>query len=382
MSDGTPKSGSGDAVRRRLVVGCMTGTSIDGLDVAMVEVRGTGLELSASVVGTSSVDLGAVRDRLRALADGAAMTAGEIAEVTLEFSRLHADAIGALLNGRRADLVCVHGQTVFHRPPLSWQLLNPWPIARTLRAPVVFDLRGADVASGGQGAPITPIADAVLLGSCASLAAGFAVVNLGGFANFTAMPAAGGRAISARLSEIRGGDLCVCNQLLDRLARLRFGLAYDHDGERASRGVVSARESERLGKLLRAAQSKGTRSLGSGDECFGWVEESRSMSGEDAAATACDAIGSVIGESLRGVPTVLLAGGGAGNRALASAIARHVEPGVRVGMLDEEGIAATHREAIEFAILGALCEDGVPITLPGITGVPDASVLSGAWARV
>jgi anhydro-N-acetylmuramic acid kinase len=119
------------------------------------------------------------------------------------------------------------------------------------------------------------------------------------------------------------------------------------------------------------------RSLGTGDESFAWVEETRSLSGDDAAATACEAIGRVIGESLRGFATVLLAGGGARNRALVAAIGRHAG---RVRLIDEFGIAATHREAIEFAVLGALCEDRVAITLPAVTGVPEPAPISGAWA--
>lgn len=364
--------------RVRRVVGCMTGTSVDGLDVALVDVRGTGLEMVCRVVRLGTRELGTLQKPLRALADGAAMTAGAIATLAHDFGVLHAEAIAELLAGERADLVCVHGQTVFHTPPVSWQLLNPWPIVRRIGARMVYDLRGADLAAGGQGAPITPIADAVLLGSRAELANGFAVVNLGGFANYTAVPAAGGKMLAERLGAIRGGDVCVCNQLLDRIARERLGVAFDADGARATAGRVDAAACERLVAMIRPRE-KG-RSLGTGDESFAWVEETRSLSGDDAAATACEAIGRVIGESLRGFATVLLAGGGARNKALAAAIARHGKgSGGQVRLIDEFGIAATHREAIEFAVLGALCEDRVAITLPAVTGVSVAPI-SGAWA--
>lgn len=375
-------SGAGASTERvRRVVGCMTGTSIDGLDLALVEIRGTGLEMRCRVLRLGTRELGALQRPLRAFADGAAMTAGAIATMAHDFGVLHAEAIAELLAGERTDLVCVHGQTVFHKPPVSWQLLNPWPIVQRIGARVVYDLRGADLAAGGQGAPITPIADAVLLGSrpefVGGLASGFAVVNLGGFANYTAVAAAGGNTLAERLSTIRGGDVCVCNQLLDRIARERLGVAFDADGERASAGRVDAAACERLVALIRPRHAG--RSLGTGDESFAWVDETRaSLGGDDAAATACDAIGRVIAESLRGVETVLLAGGGARNRTLAAAIARHSQGG-RVGMIDDFGIAATHREAIAFAVLGALCEDRVAITLPSVTGVGVAPI-SGAWA--
>lgn len=368
--------------RVRRVVGCMTGTSIDGLDLALVEICGTGLEMRCRVLRLGTRELGALQQPLRAFADGAAMTAGEVATLAHDFGVLHAEAIAELLAGERADLVCVHGQTVFHKPPVSWQLLNPWPIVQRVGARVVYDLRGADLAAGGQGAPITPIADAVLLGSrpefVGGLASGFAVVNLGGFANYTAV-AAGGKALAERLGTIRGGDVCVCNQLLDRVARERLGVAFDADGKRASAGRVDAAACERLVALIRPRHAG--RSLGTGDESFAWVEETRaSLGGDDAAATACDAIGRVIAESLRGVETVLLAGGGARNRALAAAISRHgARHGAQVQLIDAFGIAATHREAIEFAVLGALCEDRVAITLPSVTGVGVAPI-SGAWA--
>lgn len=364
--------------RVRRVVGCMTGTSIDGLDVALVEVLGTGLEMRCRVLRLGTRELGALQRPLRSLADGAAMTAGEIATVAHDFGVLHGDAIAELLGSESADLVCVHGQTVFHKPPVSWQLLNPWPIVRRVGARVVYDLRGADLAAGGQGAPITPLADAVLLGLRQELASGFAVVNLGGFANYTAMEGtAGSQAIEERLGTARGGDLCVCNQLLDRVAQERLGVGFDEDGERAGAGRVNGAEVERLAEMIRPGSTG--RSLGTGDEFFAWVDQTRhTLSGDDAAATACEAIGRIIGESMHGSATVLLAGGGARNRSLTAAIARHAR-GASVRPIDEFGIAATHREAIEFAVLGALCEDRVAITLPAVTGVSVAPI-SGAWA--
>lgn len=377
-------SGAGASTERvRRVVGCMTGTSIDGLDVALVEIRGTGLGMQCRLVRLGTRELGALQSPLRALADGAAMTAGQIATLAHDFGVLHAEAIEHVLTSPwasgRADLVCVHGQTVFHKPPVSWQLLNPWPIVRRVGARVVYDLRGADLAAGGQGAPITPIADAVLLGSHRNLAGGFAVVNLGGFANYTAVPAAGEKTLAQRLDTVRGGDLCVCNQLLNRIARERLGVPFDADGLNASAGRVDAPACERLVAMIRPRECG--RSLGTGDESFAWVEQTRaSLGGDDAAATACEAIGRVIADSLRGLETVLLAGGGARNNALAAAIARNCQgSGGRVRVIDDFGIAATHREAIEFAVLGALCEDRVAITLPSVTGVSVAPI-SGAWA--
>jgi anhydro-N-acetylmuramic acid kinase len=172
-------------VGTRRVVGCMTGTSLDGIDLALVEVTGTGLGMSARFARGLSAPLGPAADSLRALAAQEPMTAGQVARLSLQFAAAHAQALTDLLGGERSDLVCIHGQTVFHAPPASWQLLNPFPIARAASAPVVYDLRQADLAAGGQGAPITPIADFVLFRHAQESRA---VVNLGGFCNVTLLP--------------------------------------------------------------------------------------------------------------------------------------------------------------------------------------------------
>lgn len=133
----------------------MTGTSLDSLDVALVEIHGTGLELRADVVRCLTRPLGSLTGPLRALAAQQPATAGRISTLARELATLHVYALHELVGEEPVDLIAVHGQTVFHHPPASWQLINPAPIAQALRTPVVFDLRAADLAAGGQGAPIT-----------------------------------------------------------------------------------------------------------------------------------------------------------------------------------------------------------------------------------
>src|SRR5262245_35495304 len=146
----------------RRVIGCMTGTSLDGLDVALVEIEGNGLGMKARVKAWNSHKLGPAGPSLRTLAAQEPLMAGDIAQAMHDFAALHAEACLEGAEGAPVDLVCVHGQTVFHKPPLSWQVMQPAPIARAMKCPVVYDLRAADLAAGGQGAPITPIADWVL----------------------------------------------------------------------------------------------------------------------------------------------------------------------------------------------------------------------------
>lgn len=367
------------AVQSRLVVGCMTGTSIDAIDCALVRIEGRGLELRASLVRGASRSLGTLREPLRALAEQKPVSAGEIARIALQFGALHAETIADLLGADRAHLVCVHGQTVFHAPPASWQLMNPWPIVHKLKVPVVFDLRGADLAAGGQGAPITPLADQILLAGRPELARGCCVLNLGGFANATLLA---GRTETA--DGVRGFDICACNQLLDRIARETMTREFDEDGREAAKGWVDAAAGTELAKLL-SESGTSPRSLGTGDESFSWLERYRSrITAQDLAATACDAIASVIARHCSNSGPMLLAGGGSRNRALFSALVRHAGangvPSVHIS--DDFGLSSEYREAMEFAVLGALCQDRVAITLPGVTGVRSPAPISGAWAGI
>lgn len=359
----------------RLVVGCMTGTSIDGLDVALVRVRERGLEMTGELVRASAHALGDLGPRLRALAEQLPISAGEIAALSQEFSQAHAAAVRELLDASGVgvpDLVCVHGQTVFHRPPLSWQLFNPWPVVEAVGAPVVFDLRGADLAFGGQGAPITPLADWVLLRSAPGAPETRAIVNLGGFCNVTMLPGGGG------VETVTGFDVCPCNLLLDEVARTVLRVPFDDGGSAALSGRVLE---EPFKDLLRAlvGVARAGRSLGSGDEAAEWVSRWRSRcEGPDLAATACGAIAETITSRVRSAERVLIAGGGAKNaalvRALGSSVAGVVQP------TDTFGVPGAWREAMEFGVLGALCADGVSITLPGVTGRRAGAVLSGCWA--
>ena len=168
-----------------LIAGCMTGTSLDGLDAALVRVSGTDLSMRAEVVRAISRPLGRLARPLRRLAEQHPMTAGEVAVLSRDFALLHVKTLRELLGRERPALVSVHGQTVFHAPPVSWQLMNPAPIVEALDVPVVFDLRAADLARGGEGAPITPLADFVFFRSETRTRM---VVNLGGFCNVTLLP--------------------------------------------------------------------------------------------------------------------------------------------------------------------------------------------------
>jgi anhydro-N-acetylmuramic acid kinase len=357
----------------RLVAGCMTGTSIDSLDAALVEVSGHGLEMRARFLRAVTRELGPLKPRLRELADQHPVTAAEIASLSHDFALLHAQALKELCaaEGRRPDLVCIHGQTVFHKPPLSWQLMQPGPIAHALRCPVVYDLRAADLAAGGQGAPITPIADYILY---ASPEEPRDIVNLGGFCNITHLPQRTG---SSDLAQIRGQDVCACNQVLDAVSRATTGEPFDDMGMLAMTGDPDPRALNDLMALLQR-QSQSGRSLGTGDELLSWIEAEKSRhSAQNLAATAAQAVGRTIARHLP--HATLLAGGGARNNGLVMAIKVHASGHIIEATDSAAKVPGPYREAACFAILGALCQDRVPITLPQVTHVQAPAPISGHW---
>jgi anhydro-N-acetylmuramic acid kinase len=382
-------SASTGRMPERLTVGCMTGTSIDGLDAALVRVRGPGLGMQGEFIRGVSRPLGDLGPRLRALAEQRPMAAGEIARLSREFALLHADVVREVMQGEGVRLgkpddsrldaptfVAVHGQTAFHAPPVSWQMFNGAVLARELGAPVVFDLRAADLAAGGQGAPITPLADWILFRSERRTA----VVNLGGFCNATVLPAHGPHADpSAQIAEIEGFDVCACNHVLDGVARELLGKPYDEGGMEAASGVAESNAAGELERIL-VAQAGAGRSLGTGDETEAWIGRWRTRAkGADLAASACAAVGATLARRIKGVERVIIAGGGARNAALVKSIGAAC--GARVETTEAEGVPVEFREAAEMAILGALCQDRVPITLARVTGVKDPPI-AGVWAGV
>lgn len=350
----------------------MTGTSIDGLDVALVRIEGFGLEMRVTPERHASRSLGSLAGELRAAAEEHAMTARAFASLAWRFGELHADAIHELVADAPIDLVVAHGQTIVHAPPISWQLLNPAPIAARLGCRVACDFRQSDLAAGGQGAPITPIADWVLFRDPTRRRA---IVNLGGFCNVTVLPAES----TGSACEIRGGDVCACNHVLDAVARAVLGAPYDVDGAAAAAGRADLKAAAALGDVL-ASQRTAGRSLGTGDEATAWIESHRdALQPRDLAASAVEAVGGQIAEAIAAhrVDELVVAGGGAHNRSLTTAIARAA--GIALRPTDDLGVPIAAREAVAMAVLGALAEDGVEITCPAVTGRKRNAGRAGTW---
>ena len=331
------------------VVGLMSGTSLDGLDLCCVHFDYDG-KWRYRIITAESVDY---PDSLRqALATAQDMTA-------LAYARLHSDYglyLGGQVrdfiarNGLKVDLVASHGQTIFHQPGVRFtaQIGSGAGIAAVSGIDTVCDFRTTDVALGGQGAPLVPIGDAVLFGDYDYC------LNMGGFSNISF--ADGERRLAYDISPV--------NYVLNHYASLR-GLAYDRDGALARSGKVCAELLARLNALDFYTQS-GPKSLGRE-----WVEEvvyplidSYSLSVEDVLATFVEHVAVQIGRNVRG-GRVLVTGGGARNVYLLERM-RAVAP--QADYVVPDPLTIDFKEALIFALLGALYVAGRPNCLATVTG--------------
>jgi len=372
---------SSQGIRRRIALGAMSGTSLDGIDVAIVEIYGTGLSVTVNLIAHRASPLGDadLTNRLRLAAEQHPMTAGAFAALARDLGVVYANACSEIVNECKLvgqiDLASLHGQTIFHKPPLTLQLINAQPVAQSLKCDVVFDLRASDVFAGGQGAPLTPLADFILFRKKDTRRA---VINFGGFCNVTFLPAD-----EHDVNKVSGGDVCACNQILDYCARKVLNEPFDMNGKAAERGTVDDSALSSLKTLLTTAAAN-KKSLGTGDEIFEWVEEhsSRLIIPEDLLATAAEGIGSFIGGYIRDqTDEAILAGGGTNNVRLVQALTR--SSGIKVLTSESIGIPASARESICWAVLGCLAQDGIPVALPAVTHTPLESSafthLSGTW---
>jgi len=361
----------------------MTGTSLDGLDVALAQIEGCGLSMSAECRGMVSRPLGALADELGGFASGEQASALRYARAGRQLGELYADAVAELCKdflpeGKDLDFVAAHGQTIAHAPSdgLSWQLFDPWPIVRRLRVPVCYDLRQADLIAGGQGAPVTPLSDWILYRRSDR---DQVVVNLGGICNITFMP--GG----CDVNQVQAEDIGPCNLLIDAVVRSAFPeLQYDQGGALGAAGNGSSVVYDALRNGSEFFDRPRPRTAGHEEFGQGWVQRllvDTGLSGRDAVASATEAVAQLIADYVSGLGNgleVVLAGGGTKNRFLVETIGAKLTDRAHVVISDSAGIPASAREAMGFAVLGALSRDGLPITLPQVTGARQPG-LAGAW---
>lgn len=359
------------------VLGLMSGTSHDGIDAAVVEFTEASGGLHGVVLHTSTTPYSRdLRTRLAAALPPGTTTFGQVCELDTAIGQAFADvAAGAARGVGGVDLVCSHGQTVFHwiergRARGTLQLGQPAWIAAAAGAPVVSDIRIADIVRGGQGAPLVCLLDAMLLGHLPGVSA---ALNLGGIANMTVMAHGGASAAF---------DIGPANALIDSAVADSGAndVGYDVDGELAAAGHIDRRL---LRVLLDEPFYARRPPKSTGKELFNSDYIARAMALAGTRPSTADLIATLTELTARttasaisaaGVERLIVSGGGAYNPVLMRRLRRSV-PHVRVSPSDDFGAPAGDKEAVLCALIGWFTANGLPATIPGCTGADAPAIL-------
>jgi len=370
---------------RATAIGLMSGTSYDGVDVALVETDGEDIgnlgptgyrpysDQEREVLRramAAAVNLKSRTDRPKLLAQAEELV-----------TDMHAEAVESFLaaNGMAASAVTVigfHGQTVLHRPDrgVTVQLGNGPALAARLGIPVVYDLRGADVAAGGQGAPVVPVFHRAML-RLLKRAHPVAVLNLGGVANLTFIDGE---------ESLLAFDTGPGNALIDDFLQQRSGQLHDDGGRAAAAGRVDEAAVARV--LAHPFFVRPPPKSLDRNAFRHWVAEEGRLAGkstEDGAATLTAITAASVARAVTLLPRVpaswIAAGGGTRNPTLMRMLARRLEP----APIETAGAVGWSADALEgqaFAYLAVRSLKGLPLTFPATTGVP-RPLTGGVLAR-
>jgi anhydro-N-acetylmuramic acid kinase len=373
-----------------IVAGVMSGTSADGVDVAVVRVTEADGEPRVKVLGHEGFAYSkAVRGAVLRAMEGEALPVAELARLNWRLGEVYADAVDATVAklGVKVGLVAMHGQTIYHQAVAApflgkpvratWQTGEASVVAERMRVPVVSDLRPADLAAGGQGAPLVPMLDYTLFRHKTK---NRVLLNLGGIANVTAIPAGAG------LDGVLAFDTGPANMVVDALMMRFFGKKYDAGGRVGAKGKVLGGV---VAEVMKDAyfQKGAPKSCGREEYGAGFVERLVGMCGEarpeDVVATATALTGASVVEAygrycwthmgqrapLARGNELIVSGGGAKNGFLMGMLRAGLEPlGVTVVDIGERGVAAEAKEAVAFALMGWLTWNRRPGNVPAATG--------------
>ena len=386
-----------------LVIGLISGTSVDGIDAALVEITGTDVDLKIELLAGATYPYPeTLREQILQVCAGAAVSMAELAELDDVIALQFAQAAQEIQTGHPpADLIGSHGQTVYHRPPVklgNQQSVETFPvsslgytlqlgrgelIAHLTGIKTVSNFRAADMAAQGQGAPLVPKVDAYLLSSPTQHQC---IQNIGGIGNLTYLPLRQGDWID----KVCGWDTGPGNTLLD-LAMQHFtggSQTYDQDGKWAASGTpCDALVEQWLSQdFFQIAPPKST-----GRELFGWDYFNQCLAeGEAYNLTPTDLLATLTELTVRSIvmsyqnflpqmpQRVLLCGGGSRNLYLKQRLSDQLGS-IPVLTTDEAGVSADFKEAIAFAVLAYWRNLGIPGNLPKVTGANSAVLLGNVY---
>jgi anhydro-N-acetylmuramic acid kinase len=376
------------------VAGIMSGTSADGIDVAVVRIAPGKLRPKLTLLAHEGFAFPArLRQAVLAAMNASSISTAELARLNWRLGIAYTEAVQATIKRHKVnlDLIGCHGQTIYHQATpetyagrkfaCTWQIGEAAVISETLGVPVASNFRPADMAAGGHGAPLVPLLDYVLF---ADAKRGRVLQNIGGIANLTAIPA------GAAAERTMAFDTGPGNMVIDALAQELFGTAFDRNGANAARGEVLKRV---LDVELRNPYYRLKPPRTAGREQFGhtyalrFLEKCRTAGGkpEDAIATATALTAETIARSYAqfvkphmkaGAVGYIVSGGGARNSSLMMMLAARLQPmGCLVASSEQFGLPAEAKEAAAFALLAWETWHRRPGNVPAATGAKRAVVL-------
>ncbi|MEO6912496.1 MAG: anhydro-N-acetylmuramic acid kinase [Candidatus Baltobacteraceae bacterium] len=354
-----------------IAVGLMSGTSLDGIDAALVRILPAGptYDLELLEFRTVAYD-SSIAAALRCILPPNAGTVAALAGLHSAIGRAFGGAARAVLGSHRIDYVASHGQSVYHdgAQSITLQIGDAFVIREAIGASVCYDFRSADCAVGGHGAPLVPYVDRLLLQSSSEERI---ALNIGGIANFTHLPT--------------DGNLSACdtgpgNMLIDAFVRERTGgaMTFDRDGRLAAHGNV---DKEVLAAMLADPYFAKPAPKSAGREQFGsqflaeYELQLGALTTEDGAATLAALTACSIADAVRSVSKpgahIIVSGGGVHNRELLRRLEERLS-GYRVEPSTAMGISVDGKEALAFAVLGYETLRGRTANLTGATGASRA----------
>lgn len=377
-----------------IVAGVMSGTSADGIDVAVVQIEPVKRKPKLTLLAHETFAYpAALRRKVLAAMNAQSIATAELARLHWRLGLAYAEAVieTAKKHQVKLDLVGCHGQTLYHQArnesyigktfACTWQLGEAATIAAAVGAPVVSNFRPADMCAGGQGAPLVSLLDYVLF---ADAKRGRVLQNIGGIANLTAMPAGGAP------EQFIAFDTGPGNMVIDALAYELLGKKYDRNGAIAARGSVLT---QTLEWALKDAYFQEKPPRTTGREQYGREYAARflkecqkhSHNPADALATATALTAESISESyarfvrrkMRGASVdYIVSGGGARNAALMAMLTRRLEPmGCTVATIEQFGMPAAAKEAAAFALMAWMTWHGLPGNVLSATGAKRPVIL-------
>ena len=379
--------------REKKVIGLMSGTSVDGVDAALVKIRGHGLETQVELLAFHPHPFEAtVRDRIFDLFQPETSRVDEICQMNFLIGEVFADAAlsviyDAKLEVGEIDLIGSHGQTVYHLPPQkgvqyvpsTLQLGEPAVIAYRTGIPTIANFRVADLAAGGQGAPLVPYVDFLLFRQTDRTVA---LQNIGGISNVTLIPA------GAAGSDVLASDTGPGNMIIDSVMEILTDgeEKYDNAGQLAAQGSVceSLLEEWLQHPFISARPPKTT-----GREAFGrqfadqaiQQAQNQNLASADLVATLTAFTAQTIFDYYRrflfphsSVDEIYISGGGSHNLTLMQHLKTLFQP-IPLLPIDSIGFSSDAKEAIAFAVLANEAVHGHPTNLPQVTGASQPMVL-------